>query len=142
LNSLDMLVEGDSFTVLELNPRPGATLDVFDQECEWASLWRLHRAGVAGELPPCPFPPQRPGARAAAVVYATEEVRVVEDLRSWGDWIADVPMLPSTIGTGEPICTVLAAGRDAADAQVRVEVRVDAILRRLEKASRPIELSA
>ena len=30
LNSLDVLATDDAFTILEINPRPGATLDVFD----------------------------------------------------------------------------------------------------------------
>jgi predicted ATP-grasp superfamily ATP-dependent carboligase len=142
LNSLDMLAEDDTFTVLELNPRPGATLDVFDRVGEPGSLWRSHRAGVAGDLLPGSLPPRRLGARAAAVVYATEDLRVAEDLRSWGDWIADVPTPLSTIGTGEPICTVLAEGHDADDARAQVESRAEAVLRRLVRASQPIEVSA
>ncbi len=30
LNSIDFLVDGDSFTLIEINPRPGATLDIFE----------------------------------------------------------------------------------------------------------------
>ena len=32
LNSLDLLVDGESWRVIEVNPRPGASLDIFDGE--------------------------------------------------------------------------------------------------------------
>src|SRR3954470_20202113 len=48
LCSVDFLVDGDDFRLLEVNPRPGATLDIF--EAPQVSLFALHMAACAGEL--------------------------------------------------------------------------------------------
>jgi len=50
LNSLDMLVEGDRFAVIEVNPRPGANLDIFDGIGQ-ASLFAAHLGACRGTLP-------------------------------------------------------------------------------------------
>ena len=49
LNSVDFLVDGNEFWILEINPRPGATLDIF--EPPEGSLFALHMAACEGELP-------------------------------------------------------------------------------------------
>ncbi|HEX7969200.1 MAG TPA: ATP-grasp domain-containing protein, partial [Stellaceae bacterium] len=80
LNSLDLLVEQDRFHVLEVNPRPGATLDIFDG-LGALSLWRLHVDAVAGRLPPAPRA-EPAMARAAAIVYAPRAV-VIPGAMAW-----------------------------------------------------------
>jgi predicted ATP-grasp superfamily ATP-dependent carboligase len=114
LNSLDMLIEGDDFTILEINPRPGATLDIFD-----APLWEWHLRAVRGELPQSPSA-RRGLARAAAILYA-EAATTVPAAIHWAGWAADVPAAGTVIPAGAPICTVLAKapGADAAEALVR-----------------------
>src|SRR5215470_11253214 len=61
LNSADFLVEGDEFRLLEINPRPGATLDIF--EPLEGSLFALHVAACEGRL--TSTPPIFDGACAA-----------------------------------------------------------------------------
>src|SRR6478672_6620031 len=65
LNSADFLVSGDVFTLLEINPRPGATLDIF--EPAEGSLFAMHVSACQGALPATP--PSYERARAAAIVY-------------------------------------------------------------------------
>jgi uncharacterized protein len=127
LNSLDLLVEEDRFCAIEINPRPGATLDIFDSDDR--PLWPLHRAGLAGRLPDPP-PPLR-AFRAAAVAYAAAPLRVPR--LAWPRWAADRPPPGSAIGAGEPICTVLAeeATLDAAEATARA--RTEEIVSRVSK---------
>ena len=48
LNSADFLVEEDNFRLLEINPRPSATLDIY--EPPGGSLFALHISACAGEL--------------------------------------------------------------------------------------------
>ena len=60
LNSLDFLVEGDGFDLIEINPRPGATLDIFDRDgllfrltcdaCRGGPTWISAR--IRGRPPP------------------------------------------------------------------------------------------
>lgn len=129
LNSIDMLVEGDDFTILESNPRPGATLDVFD-----APLWDWHLRAVDGELPP-PVAARRGSARAAAILYAERPVTVPAALR-WADWVADVPAAGSVIPASAPICTILAKAADAEAAEALARKRSAALRERLSPARR------
>ena len=131
LNSLDMLVGDDTFTILEVNPRPGATLDVFD-DAGGPSLWECHLGGVRGELP-ASVPANTRGARAAMVVYA-DEARHIPASFEWSAGIADVPAPNSRISEGMPICTVITAARNAYTARVLAEQHAAMILDRLPPA--------
>ncbi|HET6222415.1 MAG TPA: ATP-grasp domain-containing protein, partial [Dongiaceae bacterium] len=76
LNSLDLLVDGENFAVIEVNPRPGANLDIFDGY-DPAGLFGLHLRACEGELPSRWQVPPR--ATAMAVVYADRPARVPAD---------------------------------------------------------------
>ncbi len=130
LNSLDMLVEGESFTILEINPRPGATLDIFDEP-----LWDWHLHSVRGALPRPPKS-RRGAPRAAAILYAEAATKIPAAMR-WADWVADVPAPSSVIPAGAPICTILAKAPDAAAAEALVQSRSAALRHRLSPPSRP-----
>jgi predicted ATP-grasp superfamily ATP-dependent carboligase len=108
LNSLDLIVDEDEFHVLEVNPRPGANLDIFDRGQD-ASLFELHIAACEGRLPERLQPPQL--STAMCVLYADAPAVVPRDL-AWPEWVADRPAPGATIETGSPICTVLAAAQN------------------------------
>jgi uncharacterized protein len=133
LNSLDMLVHGDDVTILEVNPRPGATLNVFDDPAPGSSLWRAHLESVAGALPSEPFAPARNG-RAATIVYASEELRVPAGV-AWPPWVADIPGPLTVIPADAPVCTVIAEASDLATARERARRRGEAVLQWLEPLS-------
>src|ERR1700731_2980011 len=61
LNSIDFLVEGSEYWFLGVNPRPGATLDIFEDRD--GSLFRAHIDSCRGRLPRCPL--EFTGAAAA-----------------------------------------------------------------------------
>jgi predicted ATP-grasp superfamily ATP-dependent carboligase len=134
LNSADFLVRPDGFELLEINPRPGATLDIFDrpgdgQRGEGQHLLALHLAACEGQLPATWWPV--PGASACAVLYAPRDLAVPQALR-WPDWAADLPDGGSAIPAGAPICTVLAEGIEVDAARRLVEQRSRQILRAIE----------
>jgi predicted ATP-grasp superfamily ATP-dependent carboligase len=125
LNSADFLVDGDEFRLLEINPRPGATLDIF--EPAEGSLFALHIAACEGELDAAP--PRLDGACAAAVVYADRDIPSFPALR-WPDWVADRPQPGTAIKVGEPLCTVNATAARAAAAKALVDERLASVLAR------------
>ena len=104
LNSADFLVSADAAWLIEINPRPGATLDVF--EAEDGALFAHHLAACDGRLTPLmsglPI-------RAAEVVYAPHEI-VLRRERDWPHWVADRPPAGTRIAAGDPLCTTLASG--------------------------------
>ena len=125
LNSVDFLVDNERFWLVDINPRPGATLDIFDFESRQGSLFFLHMAACAGKLLPTPRPDGN--AKAAAIVYADSDIRSVPSL-AWPHWTADRPRSGSAIKTGDPICTVFGLSSDVAAARALADERRKLVL--------------
>lgn len=129
LGSADFLVRDrenikDQALLLEINPRPGATLDIFDSEAD--PLLRLHlEAVLESRLPTAPR--ELPEASAAAIVYAAEPL-IVPGTMVWPEWTADQPKCAERIDKSRPICTVLARGETKSEAKRLVEERISMIL--------------
>lgn len=123
LNSVDFLVDGDGFHLLEVNPRPGATLDIFEPDD--GSLFALHVAACGGTLPA--VPPTCAAARANAVVYARDTIAAMPAF-DWPDWAADRPAAGTRIPARSPFCTVTASAATAGEARRLVMTRAERIL--------------
>ncbi|MDE1952845.1 MAG: ATP-grasp domain-containing protein [Betaproteobacteria bacterium] len=130
LNGLDFIVQGDTWFLLELNPRPTATLDLWDVE-PMPPLFDLHLRACAGELPdlrqhqplhqwphqssqaqqagpalsPLRALPSPPGARAMVVAYAGQPLHVPFDA-VWPAACRDRPRAGLRLQPGEPLCTL------------------------------------
>jgi len=124
LNSADFLVDRERFCLLEVNPRPGATLDIFEPAD--GSLFALHVAACTGGLT-ATRPHYAEGAKAAAIVYADTEIPYVPALE-WPDWTADQPVPASAIKAGEPVCTVYACAAAATGARALACERREMVL--------------
>jgi predicted ATP-grasp superfamily ATP-dependent carboligase len=118
LNSADFLVGAKDHWLIEINPRPGATLDLFDGS---TPLFALHVDACRGVLPA--RAPRYSGAAAAAIVYATRGIRPMPEL-DWPEWAADRQSAGSSVEAGAPIATVKAKARSPGLARALVEERV------------------
>jgi predicted ATP-grasp superfamily ATP-dependent carboligase len=124
LGSADFLVDGKEASLLEINPRPGATLDIFDSEAD--PLLRIHLAAVlerrlpVGQL-------RLSEASASAIVYATESIAVSQSM-AWPEWTADRPVGGDCIDKNRPICTVSARAMTKVEATRLVSERISTIL--------------
>jgi len=127
LNSFDFMIDGDAFCLLEINPRPGATLDIFEPPQN--SLFGLHVAACEGALPA--GAPELPDAAAACIVYADREIGSVPAME-WPAWAADRQSAETSVKAGDPFCTVLARASTAGEAQKIVRERAAAILAKLD----------
>jgi predicted ATP-grasp superfamily ATP-dependent carboligase len=122
LNSADFMVDGDDFWILEINPRPGATLDIF--EVNGASLFSLHMRACTGDLPD--EAPRLDGAKASAIFYAERDV-IAPERFEWPDWSADRPNADIAIKAGEPVCTVHAGAATGGEARALVNERLASV---------------
>jgi predicted ATP-grasp superfamily ATP-dependent carboligase len=127
LASADFLLHADGFFLIEINPRPGATLDVFAA----LPLFALHLAACAGGLPEPPPPPAT--ATAAAIVYAPRRL-VLPAGFAWPAWAADRQQ-PGPVGAGAPLATVLAEAGSAAAARDAAHHRAARLLAMIGDAS-------
>ena len=129
LGSADFILGVDGPLLLEINPRPGATLDIFDSEergSESSRLLGLHLDAVAeGKLPRGPL--KLADAAASAIVYAPERLRMPPGM-VWPAWTADRPKPSELIDKNRPICTVLARATTKDGARRLARERNDQIL--------------
>jgi predicted ATP-grasp superfamily ATP-dependent carboligase len=113
LNSVDFLVSDDQFWLLEINPRPGATLDIFEPDnAPGDSLFARHVAACDGALLPAW---RSDGARAAAIVHADCEL-ISSPRMEWPVWTRDRQPVGSFVGEGEPFCTIIAEAANPPEA--------------------------
>jgi predicted ATP-grasp superfamily ATP-dependent carboligase len=112
LNSADFLVGANDFWLLEVNPRPGATLDIF--EPHGTSLFALHLAACRGDL--AVAEPELSDAAASAIVYAHRDIPTMPAL-AWPAWAADRQSPGSRVSAGQPLCTVRAVAATAEEAR-------------------------
>ncbi|CAO3433389.1 ATP-grasp domain-containing protein [Azospirillum endophyticum] len=128
LNSLDLLVDGGVdgpvVTVLEVNPRPGATLDLLERHRQ-GGVMRAHLEAAAGRSWSLGAP--RPGVIAGAVAYAAAALTVPEKF-AWAPWCADLPCPGNAIEAGQPLCSVTAWGGDEEEARRRLSRRIERIV--------------
>jgi predicted ATP-grasp superfamily ATP-dependent carboligase len=128
LNSIDFLVDGSGFTLIEINPRPGATLDIFEDAS--GALFQAHVSSCLGRLPGRPL--EFAGAAAAAIAYVRHEVPSMPAL-DWPCWTSDRQKPQTALRPHDPLCTVKARAINPARARMLVDVRTKIILGRLEQ---------
>jgi predicted ATP-grasp superfamily ATP-dependent carboligase len=122
LAGLDFLVDGDKVEVLELNPRPTASISLYPQH----DLFGMHLAACAGAMPTAALPA---GAtlRGEAVLYAPQRMRVDGDF-PWPEGCADIPAATADFALGEPVCTVGAEAESIRSLRLRLAHRQRSLL--------------
>jgi len=100
-----MLYEDGRYSVLEVNPRPTGTFELYeDLGVEGPGLFQMHLSACEGRLPRRVRVLGR-GVAAQEVLWASETFAIPDDLQ-WPDWVRDRPAGGTLIQTGEPICTL------------------------------------
>jgi len=127
LNSIDLLVDGDEVTLIEINPRPGATLDIFeDRE---GLLFQAHIDGCLGHLPERAL--EFEGAAAAGIAYVAHPIASMPAL-DWPDWASDRQKAQTALHLNDPLCTIKARAALPSQARMLMEERTAFILDELE----------
>lgn len=123
LNGMDFILDRDDYRVLEINPRPTATIDLHDDQAA-GSLFDLHVRACAGILPPALQISNT--VRAHAVVYAPVGA-LPATMYTFPDWCSDLPADATGISSGMPVCSVHASGSRASDVKRLVRRRQAAL---------------
>ena len=114
LASLDFIAHAGRAWLLEINPRPSATM-LLHAHAWPGGLLQAHVRAVRGELPPTPAT-HPPGLRGCLTVYAAQDCRVPPALAAALDRTPhchDVPAADTRFAAGDPVCNVSATGEDA-----------------------------
>lgn len=131
LNGIDFLVGPDGWWLIEINPRPGATLDLFDG-AEGHALIASHIAAVRGA--PLPVSPRLSLGAAIQIVYAPRAIAVMPNL-DWPRWALDRPHAGEAIPEQAPLCTIHAHAVTAWEARRLCAARARALIEMLEPSS-------
>lgn len=133
LGSLDFLLDGDRLEVLELNPRPPASLALYPRIDGGGPIEAHLRACAGGALPVV-------DARASSVlgteiVFARGPLRLQERQTAWlagQQEVHDLPWPGHVWSAGEPVCSVTAQGASASAVREQLARRRDMLLNTLE----------
>jgi uncharacterized protein len=103
---IDAVWDGRHAWVLEVNPRPPGSLELFGP-----GTFEAHVRGVRGlGLPTAGTPPAPRCAKVKLVLFADRTVRAPDP----GWWpaglVSDIPRADETIDRGAPVCTLIAEG--------------------------------
>jgi predicted ATP-grasp superfamily ATP-dependent carboligase len=118
LCSADLIRNDGSYQLLEINPRPGATLDIFDSDA--APLMEAHLQASRGE----PYAlPRFDDNMASMIAYTNRPVDHFPPI-AWPDWTADRQSAGTRLDAGDPVCTVFARGPNAAATRRDLDFRL------------------
>jgi predicted ATP-grasp superfamily ATP-dependent carboligase len=134
MNNLDFVLQGDRVCLLELNPRPSASMGLYESDCPGGCV-KCHVRACLGELMTVSVD-SRAGVSGQHVLYARRDMTVPRGLR-WPAWIKDRPSGGARISRGAPICTVLASAASTAAVERQLGERTQVALRLLEGGVAP-----
>lgn len=116
INSLDFIENNNQLYVLEVNPRPSASLNLYDFD-----LLSEHIDSCLGgaEALVTPEPSEAKASatnnssfyRAYKIVFAKTDITISNQI-IWPSWVSDKPQKGSIIYTGMPICSIIAGGKN------------------------------
>ena len=104
LNSLDFIhADGQSY-LLEINPRPPASMQLYD-----ADLLRRHirTASPVEDWQSCLQPPAQSAYTGYQIIYAQQDIQI-PDSYIWENNTMDIPIAGAMCKTGQPICSIIA----------------------------------
>lgn len=132
LNSLDFLLDGARMPrVLEVNPRPSATMSLYEDDFP-TGLVHLHVRACKGRLPE-QYPRSR-HVRAFRILYAADAVEITESM-DWPTWCRDRPRPGQRIERRQPLCSIVAEGVDEAMVHALIEARSQTVARRVQSSA-------
>lgn len=150
LCSLDFMLDGEEAWVLEVNPRPPASMGLYGSGCfgpRGAGLMsaHVHACQRAELLPraewPHPEPPRATGAAPAGrvsgfeIVFAPCDLQVDDALAgrlvSWPD-CHDLPCSGTRIAAGDPLCSLSAEGTTVPEVKAALQTARRLLIETLE----------
>ena len=133
LCSLDFIVEETGrYSILELNPRPTATFELYETQ---EGLFVQHLAAFNGKMPGPEYDPELSQglSRALGVLYAGKSITMPRLV--WPGWVTDRPKQGRQIAKGEPICTICAVANSAGETKTLLKQRETMLKKLLGTAS-------
>ncbi|MGY4831070.1 ATP-grasp domain-containing protein [Sphaerotilaceae bacterium SBD11-9] len=129
LCSLDFMRDGDAIAVLEVNPRPPASMALYG-----AGVMAAHVEACLYDTLPAPRPAVS-NVQGTEIVFARHAAQVDDALaRRLGAWPGahDLPRAGTRLDAGDPLCSLSASGADAASVRAALRQARETLLEMLE----------
>lgn len=119
LSSLDFIWDGDRCWVLEVNPRPSASMILYDDDFAKGLLFEHINACNGGSF----HAVNKTGdVRACQILYSERERRIPADIH-WPEWSMDRPAAGTLIRKDHPICSIIATGSRPQEVENKLQAR-------------------
>ncbi len=129
LNSLDFIHLDNCSYVLEINPRPSASMQLYDKD-----LLRKHLATTSApreKLRRLQLP-RKMGCTGYQIVYAPHDVMVPNQFE-WPNWCMDLPKSGDFCRAGQPLCSIIAHRIDLRSVVETLLAKQQLIISKLER---------
>ncbi len=126
INSVDFILSKGRILVLELNPRPSATLELYEHLVPngWV---RHHVRACLGKLPEPSMIGRSAMVQGQQIIYLSEPMVLPEGIE-WPVWVKDRPTPGSALGGGEALCSLYAQGRSVGEVESCLQHRMRMVL--------------
>jgi predicted ATP-grasp superfamily ATP-dependent carboligase len=135
LCSLDFMRDGNAIGVLEVNPRPPASMSLYRRPAGSPGLMQAHlRACLHGELPPA-APAHAQDIEGMEIVFAPRALQLDEEAaRQLAAWpgIRDLPHAGQRFDIDDPLCTLTASASSAQQVRTLLNEGRERLLQSLE----------
>jgi len=127
---VDLMLDGDTIHIIEINPRFQATVDTVERATK-TSVFEHHMAACAGNLPmETPMPKQ---VAIRSVLFADRDLTVGDDLKKMAPSIADIPWPGTEIQEGSAVLSVYGTGPDRDAAFAKLDTTISLVRRSIDR---------
>lgn len=128
INSLDFVLNDEGVFVIDINPRPTATLELYEHLMPEGWI-KHHVEACQGKLAVVPII----GSTMVCghqIVYSPRSIEIPGGI-SWPAWAKDRPAAGSRIVAGQPLCSLCASGASSDEVERLLEQHQEKILQML-----------
>jgi predicted ATP-grasp superfamily ATP-dependent carboligase len=129
INSLDFISNDAGVYVIDINPRPTATLELYEDLAPDGWI-KQHIQACGGELPLGPIISSAM-MHGHQILYAPQNLEIPGGI-TWPQWVKDRPRSGSIITQGQPICSLYAEGSSIVEVEAALHRRREKIAQMLE----------
>jgi methenyltetrahydromethanopterin cyclohydrolase len=125
LNSLDFIHADDCSYVLEINPRPSASMQLYDEDLLVRHIRACQGAFAIDALPSSAHP------TGYQIVYVGQDL-TIPDQFEWPEWCMDLPRSGDMCRAGQPICSIIAHQKESRSVLEQLQTKQQLIINKLE----------
>jgi len=126
LNSLDFIHADDCSYVLEINPRPSASMQLYDRD-----LLIRHIQACVGTASVAQSAKTELPRIGYQIVYAGHDL-IIPDYFEWPPWCMDLPNPGDMCRAGQPICSIIARQKNLQSVVEQLLTKQQLIINKLE----------